>query len=39
MTPECLESVYNMPVEIQDYQGIKVVIPIPEDIYGGGEAV
>ncbi len=39
MTPECLEAVYKMPVAIQDYHGIKVVIPIPEDKFEGGEAV
>ncbi len=39
MTPECLEAVYKMPVAIQNYNGIKVVIPIPEDIFEGGEAV
>lgn len=31
MTPECLEAVYKMPVAIQDYNGFKVVIPIPDD--------
>lgn len=31
MTPECLRAVYNMPVSIIDYNGIKVVIPILED--------
>lgn len=40
MTPECLEEVYKMPVAIQDYSGIKVVIPIPDEItLAGGEAV
>ncbi|NCC87377.1 MAG: ABC transporter ATP-binding protein [Clostridia bacterium] len=37
MTPECLEIVYNMPIEIQDYHGIKVAIPIPEDDFEGGK--
>lgn len=31
MTADCLEAVYEMPVEVKEYKGVQVVIPMPED--------
>lgn len=31
MTADCIEHVYEMPVAVQDYKGIKIVIPLPEE--------
>lgn len=31
MTAQCVEHVYEIPVAIQDFNGIKVVIPLPEE--------
>ena len=31
MTADCIEHVYEMPVAVQDFNGIKIVIPLPEE--------
>ena len=31
MTADCIEAVYEMPVAVQEFNGIKIVIPLPEE--------
>ncbi len=31
MTANCIEHVYEMPVAVEDFNGIKIVIPLPEE--------
>ena len=31
MTPEYIETVFNVPVAVADFNGIKVVIPVPDE--------
>jgi hypothetical protein len=31
MTANCIEYVYEMPVAVEDFNGIKIVIPLSEE--------